>query len=153
MIAERYEIVRAIGHGSFGRTFLARDTVAGRDVALKLLDQRADVDLKALELFEREAAVLRSTRHQGIPEVFDFLRVEWEGTPASLLVMEYVEGSSLATMIEERRQLDPSEVMHLFLEMLGILEYLHALVPPVVHRDIKPSNIIMRPNGLPALAF
>ncbi|MES2178629.1 MAG: serine/threonine-protein kinase [Gemmatimonadota bacterium] len=151
MIAKRYEIIRPIGQGSFGRTFLGRDREANRDVALKILDKRADVDLKSLELFEREAAVLRSTRHHGIPEVFDLLRDEWEGVPASILVMEYVEGESLAAMIDANRQHDPAEVMHLFLEMLGILEYLHGRVPPVVHRDIKPSNIIVRPNGQPAL--
>lgn len=151
-VAERYEIIRALGHGAFGHTFLARDRVAERDVAVKVLDPRdRNVDLKARELFERECAVLRGMRHHGIPEVYDVLRQPWEGTLASFLVMEYVEGTSLARMIEEQQRLDPVEIVRLFLEMLGILEYLHDRVPPVLHRDIKPANVIVRVNGMPAL--
>jgi serine/threonine protein kinase len=70
IVAGRYEIVRALGHGAFGRTLLARDRErAGCEVALKLFDVRGAPDLKALELFEREADVLRALRHHGVPEV------------------------------------------------------------------------------------
>ena len=147
MVADRYEIVRPLGHGSFGRTFVARDRENDSLVALKVLDQRSDVDLKSLELFEREAAVLRSIRHQGVPEVFDLLTSPWEGRRASILVMEFVEGISLETMMGAQRQLDPAEVVLLFLGLLDVLEYLHGRVPPIVHRDIKPSNIIVRADG------
>ena len=150
-IAGRYEIARPLGHGAFGRTFLAHDRATTRDVAVKLLDPRGADDWKAHELFDREAAVLRALRHHGIPEVHDLVTEPLHGSPVTFLVMEYIEGSSIAQMIEERRQLDPAHVMHLFLEMLGILEYLHGRVPPILHRDIKPSNIIVRPDGLPTL--
>lgn len=151
VLADRYEIVRDIGRGSFGRTFLARDRTGERDVAIKMLERSPRVDLKGMELFEREAAVLRAVRHHGIPEVFDLLRDTWDRAPATFLVMEFVEGMSLAETIEQQRALDPADVLHLFLEMLSILEYLHSRLPPVVHRDIKPSNIIVRPDGHPAL--
>jgi serine/threonine protein kinase len=150
-VAGRYEILRELGHGSFGRTFLARDRTGERMVAIKVLDRRGDVDWKAYELFEREAAVLRSLRHHGIPEVHDSFRDVWDGGPAAFLVLEYVEGVSVDQIIEEQRQLEPAEVVHLFLELLGILDYLHGRVPPVLHRDIKPSNIILRADGTPAL--
>ena len=151
VVSGRYEIVRVLGRGAFGRTFLARDTAAERDVAIKLLDARDDATWKAREMFEREADVLRSLRHHGIPEVFDLVRDTWDGAPALMLVMEYIEGVSLAQMIDEQRALDPADVMHWFLELLGILEHLHGRVPPILHRDIKPSNIIVRPDGFPAL--
>lgn len=151
MLAGQYELVRPLGHGSFGRTYLARDRVAERAVAIKLLDTRTTADWKGFERFEREAAVLRSLRHHGIPEVYALLQDDWQGASVAFLVMEYVEGVSLGQIIEERRPLDPAEVVSVFLEQLGILEYLHARVPPVLHRDIKPANIILRPNGLPAL--
>ncbi len=67
IIAGRYEVIRTLGHGSFGR---------------------AAADWKAFELFEREAAVLRGLRHQGVPAVYETLREEWEGSPVALLVME-----------------------------------------------------------------
>ena len=150
-IANRYEIQQPLGRGAFGHTYRAKDLTMQRDVAVKILDSREAVDHKVIELFGREAEVLRSMRHQGIPEIHDVIRAAWNGADATLIVMEYVEGESLARIIETRRSLAANEVMHLFLEMLGILEYIHGRVPPVIHRDIKPSNIIVRPNGSPAL--
>jgi serine/threonine protein kinase len=146
-----YEIVRTLGQGAFGRTFLARHATTGRDVAIKLLDTRGRVDDKAREMFRREADVLRAVRHHGIPEVFETLQEIWLGAPVACLVMEYIEGTSLAAIIDTKRTLAESDVTHLFLELLGILDYLHGRVPPILHRDIKPSNIIVRPNGFPAL--
>ena len=151
IVGARYEILRALGHGAFGHTYLARDRDANRDVAIKLLDARGGHDAKAYELFRREAEVLRAVRHHGIPEVYDTLQDSWNGAPATFLVMEYIEGTSLAQMIEEKRTLDGADVVHVFLELLGILDYLHGRVPPILHRDIKPSNVIVRPNGFPAL--
>jgi serine/threonine protein kinase len=144
-----YVIERAIGHGSFAHTFLAQDE--NRKVALKILDRGPDIDMKTLELFEREASVLGSMRHHGIPAIHEVLHEQVNGEPATILVMEYVEGTSLEEMIERRGSIDPTLVLDLFLGMLEILEYLHGRVPPVVHRDIKPSNIIVRVDGKPAL--
>ena len=151
LVAGRYELLRQLGSGSFGRTFLGRDRDSGRHVAIKLLDPRAAADWKSIELFGREAAVLRTLRHHGVPEVHEVVRQEWEGTDATFLVMEYVEGESLAQVITEARTLDPAAVLELFLELLAVLEYLHTRVPPVLHRDIKPANILLRPSGMPAL--
>jgi serine/threonine protein kinase len=151
VVGNRYEVLRTLGQGAFGHTFLARDAQAGRDVALKVLDARAARDAKAFELFRREADVLGAIRHHGIPEVFDSFQDVWYGAPSAFLAMEYVEGTSLAQIIDEKRSLDGADIVHLFLELLGILDYLHGRVPPILHRDIKPSNIILRPNGFPAL--
>jgi serine/threonine protein kinase len=151
LIADRYEVLRTLGQGAFGRTFLARDREAGREVAIKMLDTQRVESLKGFELFEREAAVLRSVRHHGVPEVHASLRAEWEGREAAFLVMEYIAGKSLQTLIEERHHLDPAEASHLLLELLGVLDYLHGRVPPILHRDIKPANIILRPDGFPTL--
>jgi serine/threonine protein kinase len=151
LVGGRYEIVRTLGQGAFGHTFLARDRQTDRTVAIKLLDTRGRPDHKAYELFRREAEVLRAIRHHGVPEVYETLQDVWYGAPAAFLVMEYIEGTSLAQIIEEKRALDSGDVVHLFLELLGILDYLHTRVPPILHRDIKPSNIILRPNGFPAL--
>jgi serine/threonine protein kinase len=151
LVGGRYEIVRTLGQGAFGHTFLARDRHEDRNVALKVLDTRSKPDHKSYELFKREAEVLRAVRHHGIPEVYDAFQDAWYGAPAAFLVMEYIEGTSLAQIIDEKRPLEGADVVHLFLELLGILDYLHNRVPPILHRDIKPSNILLRPNGFPAL--
>jgi serine/threonine protein kinase len=151
LLAGRFEVLRILGQGAFGRTFLARDTRDGRDVAIKVLDERGRPDAKAFQLFEREAEVLRALRHHGIPEVYETFHDNWNGASAAFLVMEYIDGASIAQLIEERRPLSTTDTMHLLLELLGILDYLHNRVPPILHRDIKPANIIVRPNGFPAL--
>lgn len=150
-IAGRYDIVRTVGRGAFGRTYLAHDRLLHREVAIKLLDPRGTADWKARELFEREALVLRALRHHGVPEIIEATDVEWEGRRSPLLVMEYVAGRSIADIIEARQSMDPADVLRLLLELLGVLEYLHGRVPPVLHRDIKPANVIVRDDGTPVL--
>src|SRR5688572_5204008 len=104
VVAGRYELLRPLGQGSFGHTYLGRDSTSGREVAIKVLDARGVPDWKAYELFEREAAVLRSLRHPGVPEVHDLSRGDWRGGSAAFLVMEYIEGTSLQQVIDEQRQ-------------------------------------------------
>jgi serine/threonine protein kinase len=151
-IADRYEVVRPLGRGSFAQTLLAKDVAGGHLVAIKVLHPRAAHEWKAYELFEREAAVLRGLRHPGVPSVHEAFRAPWEGAEsAAFLVMEYIEGESLADRIAQRRHFDTVDVVQLFVELLGVLDYLHTRVPPVLHRDIKPANIIVRPDGSPVL--
>lgn len=152
-LAGRYELVRLLGQGSFGRTFLARDLEAGgRPVAVKQLRTSGEDAWKRYELFEREAAVLGALRHHGIPAVHGHLRVPGDGGAEEVyLVMEYIEGDSLAQRIDRREHLDSTQVIDLLLGLLAILEYLHTRVPPVLHRDVKPANVIVRPDGAPAL--
>jgi hypothetical protein len=151
IIADRYEVISVLGRGSFAHTLLARDVKLGRRVAVKVLHRRAAAHAKAYELFEREAMVLRDLRHHGIPTVHEAFRAPWEGADAAFLVMEYVEGTPLAAIIADHAHLDATQVAHLFVELLGVLDYLHTRVPPILHRDIKPANVIVRPDGTPAL--
>jgi serine/threonine protein kinase len=150
-IADRYEVVRPLGRGSFAQTLLARDLTHDRLVAIKALHPRAVNEWKTYELFEREAATLRALRHHGVPIVHEAFRENWSGGETSFLVMEYVEGASVAQLISERHHLGTTDVLFLFDEMLGVLDYLHTRMPPVLHRDIKPSNVIVRPDGSPVL--
>jgi serine/threonine protein kinase len=150
-VERRYEIIRPLGRGGFAHTFLARDVERGRDVALKTLYGAGVPDAKSYELFEREAAVLLGLRHRGVPEFVEFFRADLGGGSAAVLVMEHVEGTSLARSIEEQRSFAPLQVLDLMLELLGILDFLHTRVPPILHRDIKPANIIVRPDGGPVL--
>jgi serine/threonine protein kinase len=150
-IAGRYEVVRALGAGAFGRTLLANDLETQRPVALKVLRAESVPDWKAYELFDREGAVLRALRHPGVPAIYDTFRATWEGRDAAFLAMEYVEGTSLDQIIQEQHHLDPQAVQELFVELLGVLDYLHTRTPPVLHRDIKPANVIVRGGNAPVL--
>ncbi len=150
-IADRYTVLRTLGQGAFGRTLLARDDTSQREVAIKMLDTQKVDHIKGLELFEREASVMRSLRHHGVPEIYDSFKARWEDRTAAFLVMEFVDGQSLDALIQARSHLDPAEASHILLELLGVLDYLHSRVPPILHRDIKPANIIVRPDGYPTL--
>ncbi len=151
ILGDRFVVTRALGSGSFGHTYLAQDNIRNGPVALKLLDLQGATDWKTHELFEREANVLRSLRHHSVPEIYDTAEVEWQSRRIPVLVMEFIEGNSLAELIEKRQSQDLAMIMRLVLDLLGVLEYMHERVPPVLHRDIKPANVIVRPNGSPVL--
>ncbi|MFU8804864.1 MAG: serine/threonine protein kinase [Bradymonadaceae bacterium] len=144
-LEERFDVVRSLGRGGQGQTFLARDKESGAEVAIKqLLLSRAE-DWKSIELFEREARVLRSLDHPGIPDFIETFNDEVCG--GLFLVEEYVEGENLQDFIDSGQRFDEAEARHFLSEMLAILNYLHNFHPPVVHRDIKPANIIRQAEG------
>jgi hypothetical protein len=102
---------------------------------------------KALELFEREAAVLRQLEHPGVPRVFESFEVEDELGLRFCVVQELLPGRSLAAWIADGWHVREEQVVDIAEQALDILSYLHTRDPPVVHRDIKPENILLGDNG------
>jgi serine/threonine protein kinase len=118
-----------------GAVYEATDLRLSRTVALK--ETLAETD-ELRRAFEREARLLANLRHPSLPKVLDHFT---EGT-GMFLVMEFIPGDDLGRMLEERgRSFAPDEVLRWAEQLLGALEYLHSLDPPVLHRDIKPSNL------------
>lgn len=152
-LKQRYEIVREVGRGGFGRTFLALDGCVspGRRCAIKQLQpvlakpqQFADVR----DRFQREAAVLAqlSSGCAQIPHFYD--RFTEAGN--FYLVQEWIEGITLAEKVEREGPLGPDAVARLLAELLPVLIYLEQ--NRTIHRDIKPHNIIARHrDGKPVL--
>ena len=152
LISGRYEVIRELGRGASARTLLAKDTETGKQVAIKELRPEHLESWKHFELFEREARVLASLRHHGVPEVFGFFEEEdEEGKLGLFLVQEFVEGTTLAERIKSGPRLSQTELIQLTTGLLDILDHLHSRTPPLFHRDIKPSNIMIRPSGSPVL--
>ncbi|MFT7583427.1 MAG: serine/threonine protein kinase [Myxococcota bacterium] len=147
-----YRVVRRLGEGAMAVTDFAVHVESGQAVALKRLKVQHLDGWKGLELFQREAKVLASLRHHGIPEVFEFFQLEGDGAAAEfVLAQEVIEGPSLAERIKAGDRLTPSELAQLTLGLLEILDHLHSLAPAILHRDIKPSNILFRKSGAPVL--
>lgn len=122
-------------------TYRARDQQEDRDVAVKeMLVRKAD-SLKALELFEREAAVLERLDHPGIPKYIDDFVVEAGKNSAFYLVQEFIDGVTARTALNP--PVSPELAMDVVAQVADILTYLHSLAPPVIHRDIKPENILI----------
>ncbi len=149
-----YRLVRSLGRGGFGETWLGRREADGLAVAVKMLSLDRLGDWKALELFEREAKVLAELDHPAIPAVHDYFSQgvgDDSGPPTWFLVQTYVEGRSLRQMIADRGRLSAAEAELLLRRILAILDYLHSRHPPVIHRDIHPGNVILDGSGAPWL--
>jgi len=139
----RYLCLGTLGEGSQGRTFDGTDTNEGRPVAIKRFDVRGAKGWKDVELAEREARVLQSLSHPKLPRYID----HFEQDGALYLVMEKIEGESLASLRKRGVTLDEEWVLRLLSDASDVLDYLHSRSPPVVHRDLKPGNVIRRPDG------
>lgn len=149
---DRYQVKATLGRGGFATTYLCHDTSEGRDVAVKVMRLDELDEWKSFELFEREANVLASLEHEGIPDFYDVFQDEDdEGRGAFYLVQEYIEGETLAACIARGRRFEADELQQITLGLTDILGYLHELSPPVFHRDIKPSNVLLMPDLAPVL--
>jgi len=139
----RYALVRTLGEGSQGETFEAVDKREGRLVAIKRFRVGQAKAWKDVELAEREATTLASLEHDLLPRYIEHF--EEDGT--LVLVMERIEGESLAALRKKNFRASVSEVERLLSDASRALAYLHGRAPPVVHRDLKPGNVIRRPDG------
>lgn len=144
VIDDRYEVERVLGKGGFGTTYAAMDRQTGNRVALKMLDLHRVSEWKSVELFEREAKVLRTLKHPGIPAYVEFRPLE--EARAAYLVQALAPGENLERLLETRRFTEP-ELITLARRVLEILAYLSKLHPVVVHRDLKPANILLAEDG------
>ncbi|HEY8040587.1 MAG TPA: serine/threonine-protein kinase [Polyangiaceae bacterium] len=139
----RFVLVGTLGEGAQGRTFDAVDKREGRPVAVKRFDVRGATSWKDVELAEREARVLQSLSHARLPRYVD----RFEEGGALYLVMEKIEGESLAVLRKRGATLGEKDVVRLLHDAAAVLDYLHGRAPPVIHRDLKPGNVIRRPDG------
>ncbi len=137
---KHYEILSLIGKGGMGEVYLARDTKLDRTVAVKFLPASLHKDPKARERFLREAKAAASLDHPFICKIIE--AGEFQG--ASFIVMEYVEGRDLRSLIAQGAIALP-EAFKAILEVAEALDAAHK--KGIVHRDLKPANLICTPQG------
>ena len=143
----RYEIQRRLGRGGMGTVYVAHDPVLGRMVAIKLF--AGDLDAAdAAEKFAREARAAAALNHSNIVTIHDF--GEFDSQP--FIVMEYVQGETVARLIRKKAELTLSDRLRLIEELCDGVSYAHGF--EVIHRDIKPANLMVdRSNHLKVLDF
>ncbi|HEX8723693.1 MAG TPA: protein kinase [Pyrinomonadaceae bacterium] len=138
-IEGRYRLERLVGRGGMGAVYEATHLKLKSRVAVKILSGRLFGDDSALRRFEREArALARLGQHPNIVAVHDYGELQTEG---AFLVMDYIEGESLAALIRRERRVGPARAAELFGQVLEGVAAAHRA--GVVHRDLKPENILV----------
>lgn len=145
-ILGEYIILERIGAGGMGQVFRARHRTMDREVALKVLPQRLSNDQFAVERFYAEVRAQARLMHPNIVTAFDAGCHQTRSLKVHYLVMELIQGESLAHRISTRGPMSSSEVLRFLQQAAAALEYAHGM--GIVHRDIKPGNMMLTEQGI-----
>jgi beta-lactam-binding protein with PASTA domain/tRNA A-37 threonylcarbamoyl transferase component Bud32 len=137
----RYRVLHRLGSGGMAEVYCAQDLQLGRKVALKILYRRFAEDGEFVERFRREASSAAGLQHQHVVAVYD--RGEYDGT--YYIAMEYLEGRSLKTIVQQEAPLDPDRAIDLTIQVLRAARFAHRR--GIIHRDLKPHNVIVDADG------
>jgi len=139
-VISRYRILSRIGAGGMGEVYLAEDTRLNRKVAIKLLPNASVSDPQAKKRLIREAQSAAALDHANICSIYEV----GEDEGRSFIVMRYVEGETLAKLIE-RQPLELREALDIAFQMADALAEAHSR--GIIHRDIKPQNVMVTARG------
>src|ERR687894_1828652 len=137
----RYELHRRLGRGGMAEVYLARDQLLDRPVAVKVLFPALATEAGFVERFRREAQSAANLNHPNIVSVFDW----GEANGTYFIVMEYVEGHTLADTIRDEGRLHPDRAAEITADIAAALGFAHR--NRVVHRDVKPGNVLLTRDG------
>ena len=141
LIDNRYKIVSSIGEGGMANVYLAWDTILEREVAVKILRGDLADDEKFIRRFQREANSASSLKHPNIVEMYDV----GEDNGRYFIVMEYVDGKTLKSLIKKRGALNLNEAIDIMLQLTSGIACAHDSY--IIHRDIKPQNVLILEDG------
>jgi serine/threonine-protein kinase len=141
----KYEIIGILGRGGMGVVYRAVDKMLARQVAIKTLTEGVAEDPEMLQRFYQEAEKTARLNHPNIVTIYDV--GDQNGLP--YIVMEYVEGESLDTLIRTNRAVSLITKLKIIEDVCSALGYAHRR--NVIHRDVKPANVIVQPNNVPKL--
>ena len=143
LLANRYVIESEIGRGGLGIVYRARDRVLAETIAIKMLrPETVANDPTAFERLKSELRVTRKISHRNVVRTYDL----GESGDAPFLTMEYVDGASLATIIQARGPLSLAAVVAIAKQLLRALAVAHE--HGIIHGDLKPQNLLIDANGL-----
>ncbi|HZM85473.1 MAG TPA: protein kinase [Blastocatellia bacterium] len=135
-----YSILRKLGAGGMGEVYLAQDTSLNRKVAIKFLSQNSIAGEQGRKRLVREAKAAAALDHPHICAVYEVC----EEGGRSFIVMQYVEGETLASRIQ-RRPLEVREALEIAVQIVDALAEAHS--HRIIHRDVKPQNVMLTTSG------
>lgn len=142
VIDGKYRVESFLGEGGMGSVLRATQIALRRPVAIKLMRRDKTLASNAVERFRREAIALARLKHPHIVTIHDITDSPELGT---YIVMEYVEGDSLQTVISREHRIEPSRAVTILRQACEAIEAAHRA--GVLHRDIKPANIVLEKDG------
>src|SRR3989440_8904367 len=134
----RYETIRLLGEGGMGRVYLARQLDLGRQVVVKVMHDHVAADPTFRERFQRETLLMARFQHPYAVTLYDASLDDPQGP---CIVMEYIRGITLDTLLHNNRRLDAVRVGRLLYQVCEVLQAAHA--EGIVHRDLKPANLMV----------
>src|SRR5947209_7389545 len=144
---DKYELRERLGRGGMAEVWKAYDTQLQRYVAIKILHADLQNDPDFMTRFVREARLIASLHHPNIVQIYDFQTSKSadQHSPIAYMVMEYIEGQTLADYIRNTSRLgkfpSPNEILQIFASISRAIDYAHG--HGMIHRDIKPANILL----------
>ncbi len=141
VLSDRYELRHLVARGGMAEVYRAHDRLLDRPVALKILFPELSVDRSFVERFRREAQAAANLSNPNIVPVFDW----GEDASTYFIVMEYVDGRALSTILRGAGPLHPERAAEIAADVAGALSYAHR--HGVVHRDVKPGNVLITDEG------
>jgi eukaryotic-like serine/threonine-protein kinase len=141
VLGDRYEIRSLLGTGGMASVYLGTDRVLDRPVAVKVLARQFAGDASFVERFRREAQAAAALNHPNVVSVYD----TGDDGDVHYIVMEYVQGRTLADVIRDEGPLLPQRAAEIAEGVAAALAFAHRA--GLVHRDVKPANVMITPTG------
>ncbi|GAA1720758.1 Stk1 family PASTA domain-containing Ser/Thr kinase [Dietzia cercidiphylli] len=145
LLAGRYEIGEVLGFGGMSEVHRGRDTVLGRDVAVKIMRPELARDETFYQRFRREAQNSASLNHPSIVAIYDTGEERTDDGALPYIVMEVVEGDTIRDIVKMDGPLEVERALGVMADVCGALDFSHK--KGIIHRDVKPANIMISRDG------
>ncbi len=140
----KYRLLSEIGHGGMSVVYLAINERANKTWAIKEVRKDGGNDSEVVQQgLVAETEMLKRLNHPHLPSIVDVIDRE----DSFLIVMDYIEGKSLQSILNHTGAQDPDSVIEWAKQLCDTLGYLHSRTPSIIYRDMKPANVMLKPDG------
>lgn len=144
LVDGKYKILNKVGHGGMSVVYLAMNEKANKQWAIKEVRKDGTVDMETVKQnLVAETDMLKKLSHPNLPSIVDVI----EDDERFLIVMDYIQGNSLNSALEEYGAQPQEDVIKWAKQLCDVLGYLHTRKPPIIYRDMKPANVMLKPDG------